>query len=177
MALLFYLPMLAAGVFVRAPGTLRVGDWPRLGLWLALALAASGGVILLSRASRLSAWGQRMAEEFHAVLGGLTAREILWLSLLSAFGEEILFRGVLHPRIGLLWAAALFAAVHFPFRRTMWPWTAFAFAMGLGLGWLTDLSGSLWPAILVHLTVNLFNLHDIVEDSPPGTAGQVGRGA
>jgi membrane protease YdiL (CAAX protease family) len=75
-----------------------------------------------------------------------------------------------------LWAAAaLFAAFHFPYRRAMLPWTAFALAMGIGLGWLTEWAGSLWPAIWVHFCVNYFNLHDIAGDGAEEPA-PLGRG-
>lgn len=167
LALVFYLPMLAGAFFLRAPGVLQVADGWRLGYALAAAATASVLLVLASgRAGRDTAWGRTLRDEFRSALGTLTSGEILWLSLLSAFGEEILFRGVLQPRVGLLWASLLFAAVHFPFRRALWPWTVFAGLMGLLLGGLTEWAGSLWPAILLHLCVNYFNLHDLAQAEP-----------
>jgi membrane protease YdiL (CAAX protease family) len=96
----------------------------------------------------------------------MASGEILLLSLLSAFGEEILFRGVLHPRLGLGLTALLFGAFHFPYRRQLLPWSLFALAIGVGLGLLTDAFTSLWPAILLHFLINYFNLHDIAEMQP-----------
>ena len=171
LSLVFYVPMLAGAFFLRPPGVLRVEDWEPFGWGLAAAVLASAAVIAASRwVSRRFAWGRAMRDEFRAVLGGMTSRDILWLALLSAFGEEILFRGILQSWLGLWPAAALFAGLHFPYRRAMVPWTVFALGMGMGLGWLTAWCGSLWPAILVHLSVNYFNLHDIAgegEAEPP----------
>lgn len=168
-SLLVYVPMLACAAFVRPPGTLSVGDPPALAWGLGSAALLGAACVLGSQwASRHTAWGGRLHEEFHAILGGLDSQRILVLSLLSAFGEEVLFRGVLQPRVGLLLATVLFAALHFPVRRALLPWTAFAFVLGLALGGLTIGVGSLWPAILLHFLVNYFNLHALAEDPPPG---------
>lgn len=163
-ALLFYAPLLAGVFFLVPPGELRVADWARFAWALGAAAAATVLLVLLSRwAARNTAWGQALRKEFRGVLGPLTSTEILWLSLLSGFAEEILFRGVLLGRVGLPWSSVLFAAAHLPWRQALWPWTAFAAAIGLGLGALTQWAGSLWPAIFFHLSVNYFNLHDLVE--------------
>ena len=176
LSVIFYVPMLAGGFFLRPPGVLRVEQWERFGWGLAMAAGASAAVIALSRwTGRHSGWGRALRNEFRAVLGPLNSTEILWLALLSAFGEEILFRGIVQSWAGLWAAAALFAAFHFPYRRAMLPWTAFALAMGIGLGLLTEWAGSLWPAIWVHFCVNYFNLHDIAGDGAEEPA-PLGRG-
>lgn len=169
LALAIYLPMMASGVLLRPPGTLRIGAWEALAIGLGAAIAGGAAVIFLSRAvSRHTGWGRILHRFMHDALGSLGSREILWLSLLSAFGEEILFRGVLHPRLGLWVCALLFAGFHFPFQRILIPWTVFAFVMGLALGGLTDAFGSLWPAIVMHFMINHVNLHDLVTHELPG---------
>ncbi len=171
LSLLVYGPMIASGVFVKPPGAFRVASLEALALGLGAAVALTAGTIWFSQVvSRRTAWGRRLRAEFGAVLGGLHSRHMLWLALLSGFGEEVLFRGVLQPRLGLLVATLLFGLLHFPFRRSLWPWTLFALAMGAVLGDLTAWSGTLWPAILLHFLVNYFNLHDLVQ-RPPARAG------
>lgn len=167
LSLYVYVPMLLLGVFVRPPGTLAVTDVRATALGLAAALALGALTVWGSRLSaRRTAWGRAMHREFRQVLGALSSREILALSLLSAAGEEVLFRGVLHSRLGLLITAVLFAALHMPFRRSLIPWTVFAFVLALVLGVLTTLAGSLWPAIVLHFVINYFNLHDIADAGP-----------
>jgi hypothetical protein len=164
LALVFYVPMLVGAVFLRPPGELLVTDWYRLGYALAAAVAGTAVLIYGSGwVAHRTAWGRRLHVEFRLALGPLTSDEILVLALLSGFGEEILFRGVLLGRIGLVWSSLLFAAMHFPFRRSLWPWTVFAGVIGVVLAGVTQWAQSLWPAIFIHLTVNYFNLHDIVE--------------
>ena len=162
LAVFFYLPMMASAFFARPPGTLVVQEPQRLALGLAMALAAGLVVVAASRffASR-TGWGRALRAELRSVLGTLGSREILLLALLSAFGEEFLFRGAIHPRLGLWGTALLFGAFHFPYRRQLLPWSLFALVLGVGLGAMTDLFGSLWPAILLHFVVNYRNLHDL----------------
>lgn len=164
LALCVYVPMGLAILWLKPAQLLTPTAWEPL----AVGLGAAGGMGLLvvlggRLAVRRTAWGRALHDTMSEALGPLRPRTILWLSLLSAFGEELLFRGVLHPRMGLWLGAALFAAFHFPFRRVLLPWTGFAFCMGLVLGLLTDLSGSLWPAILLHFMVNHINLHDLAQ--------------
>lgn len=98
LAWIFYLPMIATAVFVKAPGALRVEDWAALLQGAGTAVALGIGVVLLSRyLARNTEWGRALHVEFAAILVGLGSAEILALSLLSAFGEEILFRGCFMP--------------------------------------------------------------------------------
>jgi len=166
LAWIFYLPMIATAFLVQEPGTFRIGDWTRFAEGMGAALVGTAAVVLGSRwISRHTSWGRRLFAEFAQVLGGLNSRQILTLSLLAAFGEEILFRGVVQPWIGFWITAALFALFHFPAKRALIPWSLFAGVLGLALGALVIAFGSLWPAILLHFGVNFFNLHDLAERS------------
>lgn len=177
-AVLFYVPMLVSAAFVRPRSLLALGPGSDAlqaqGLGLAVAAGAGLLVVLGSRwVSRRTDWGRAMGVELTALVGGMGSGQVLTVSLLSAFGEELLFRGVALAYLGVWLQAVLFGLFHFPVRRALWPWTLFALAMGLGLGALTRWSGSLWPAVLLHFCVNYFNLHDLAEPSPepPPPAG------
>ena len=153
---------------MRAPAHLTTEDWAGLARGLALAGGLGLCVVMGSRwLTRRFEWASALHGELRELLGPLTSWEILLLSLLSAFGEEILFRGVMHPRLGLWAAALLFAAFHFPYRRSLVPWTFFALVLGVVLGWLTDTFQSLWPAIFLHFFINYFNLHELAGEAPP----------
>jgi membrane protease YdiL (CAAX protease family) len=130
--------------------------------WIAWSVAAALlalGVVVLSRwlGGRFS-WARDMEGEFLQVLGPLTPMEAVALALLSGIGEEAFFRGVLQPRLGLLWTTTIFGAVHVPFSVRLIPWTIFAWLMGLVLGLLFDWSGSLVPPVVAHALINGINL-------------------
>lgn len=168
LAWLFYLPMIATAFLAPEPGAFRIADWPRFWQGMAVAVGGIAAVVLASRwFSRRTGWGRRLLAEFASVLGGMDSRQILILSLLSAFGEEILFRGVVQPWLGIWITTILFGMFHFPARRALIPWSFFAAVLGLALGGLVFYFGSLWPAILLHFGINYFNLHDLALGAEP----------
>jgi uncharacterized protein len=72
--------------------------------------------------------------------------DLLLVATVAGIGEEILFRGVLHPLIGLFWSNVIFALVH-----AISPMYAFlAGLMGAYLGWIFDASGNLLAPIVTH---------------------------
>lgn len=165
LAFWLYLPMIAMGFFTRPPGAFGILRPTRLAMGMGLALALGAAVVWLSRLiSRHTEWGRNLRAEFHNLLRGLNSRQVLYLALLSGFGEEILFRGVLQPRLGWLWASLMFGMLHFPIRPFLIPWSLFALAMGFVLAAFTEAFQNLWPAILLHFMINYLNLHDLAED-------------
>lgn len=101
---------------------------------------------------------KRAATIMAEVFGPLTWKQALALAVFSGVGEELLFRGALWPHLGLIGTTCLFGLVHILPRRGLWGYPLFALAAGLMLGLLRDASGSVWPPILAHVTVNALNL-------------------
>ena len=67
-------------------------------------------VVFLSRwATHRLQWARVLHDEFQAVLGELTPREIFLLAAFSSVGEEMFFRGALLPIVGLGWSSLVFA--------------------------------------------------------------------
>jgi membrane protease YdiL (CAAX protease family) len=137
---------------------------------------AFGGVIVL--ASRASVgrfrWAQRLHAEFRPVARQLSSVDILVLAALSGLAEELLFRGLLQPLVGLLPQALLFGLVHQTRGPSRWVWAIWAAVVGLGLGALFQLTGSIWGPVLAHAMINAINLtylkhHD--PTPPPRTLG------
>jgi membrane protease YdiL (CAAX protease family) len=92
------------------------------------------------------------------VLGPLTWKQALIIGACSGVGEELLFRGALWPHLGLLGTTFLFGLVHVLPKKKLWGYPLFALGAGLLLGLLRDASGSVFPPILAHFTVNALNL-------------------
>ncbi|MDY0002206.1 MAG: CPBP family intramembrane glutamic endopeptidase [Polyangia bacterium] len=148
------------------------------------ALGAAAGLafgLLMVALSRLFTarfdFGKRLHMEFHEVLGSLRTRDAFWMALLSAVGEEALFRGVLQPAVGLWLTAAIFGLVHFPTRRGLLPWPLLAFGMGLAFGLIFEWGGDLGGPIVAHFVINFLNLRHIGRVSYPGYGGGWAPGA
>ena len=113
---------LGVGLFVRRDfrqSLRRLGlVRPTLGQ-LALGLAAAGALYLASDGlERLGMWltpglSRQLAQNTQGLFGHLTdPLSALTVGLAAGIGEEILFRGALQPRLGIVSTAVLFGVVH-----------------------------------------------------------------
>jgi uncharacterized protein len=131
------------GIFIRRNLSQTVS---RLGLvgpawWhVVLALAAAGAFFAFGQAmDALShAWTPDMARQVDTttqnLFGGLGGPVgIAAIALLPGICEEILFRGALQPRIGLIATALLFTSIHTQYGLSLDALSVFVIAIGLGL--------------------------------------------
>ncbi len=92
-------------------------------------------------------------------VGLLLAGTPLWFLAFVAFVgpvcEEILFRGLLVPRIGIVLSAAIFGLLHYGYGSTLGIDIIAAFIFGVIAGYTYKKTGSLYPSILAHILVNL----------------------
>jgi hypothetical protein len=124
-------------------------------LGLAIGLAVALATRFLTHSTQ---WARTLHREFHALVAGLGARDILLLAISSAVAEEAFFRGALQPMVGVVLQSLLFAAMHFRPQRRFLPWTAMSLVIGLGFGVLANWLGDLSAPIVAHFTINLVNL-------------------
>ena len=133
------------------------------------------GVITLTRWSVARyAWAQSLHRELRSVVCGIRASEIILLALLSSSGEELFFRSLLVPWLGVLPAGLLFGLVHQLPGPSRWVWVAWATLAGVGFGVLFALTGSLVGSLLAHALINatnLFFLRDHPLEVPPPSLG------
>jgi CAAX protease family protein len=140
-----FLILAAAGVglYIRRNPS---GSADRLGLvvpkwWhVAIALAAAGAFFAFSQLADWLAhvWTPDIAHQVDRttqhLFGGLdTPTGIAALALAPGICEEILFRGALQPRLGLLLTALLFASIHTQYGISLDALAVFIIAIGLGL--------------------------------------------
>lgn len=128
-------------------------------------------VVALSRWSvQRFTWAQRLHRELRPFACGLDGTGIIVLALLSALGEELLFRGLLQPWMGLWPQALLFGLVHQMPGPSRWIWVSWALCVGLVLGVLFALTGSLLGPIAAHALVNGLNLQFLKSHEPAAGA-------
>ncbi|MFQ4140419.1 CPBP family intramembrane glutamic endopeptidase [Nodosilinea sp. PGN35] len=124
-----------------------------LGLGLAITLA-SGMVYRLWPAYRNSA-----DTYLTMVLQPLQWPDLIWLGLLPGLSEELLFRGVMLPAIGMnslgiAVSAASFGVLHLSSLQ-QWTYVVWATAIGLVLAIAAVLTGNLLVPIVAHTVTNL----------------------
>ena len=95
---------------------------------------------------------ERIGKVSNALFGGLISPVgALTIGLSAGLGEELVFRGALQPRFGLLFTAFLFAVIHVQYGFS--PAVFEVFALGLALGVLRQ-RGNLTMAIALHTLYN-----------------------
>lgn len=104
------------------------------------------------------AWARRLHSELRPIARSVSFVGVLVLAGLSALGEELLFRGLMDPWLGLVPQSLLFGIVHQIRGPSRWVWVAWATAVGLVLGLIFELTGSLLGPIVAHAAINGFNL-------------------
>jgi len=109
------------------------------------------------------------------LLGPCSVAGALYLALITAFGEELFFRGGIQPFAGLFLTSVLFGLLHVGQDGPVSAWSIWAWVAGLLLGWMYDATGSLWPSIITHFGVNAVSLLSVrrayrgwVEHAGPG---------
>lgn len=149
-----------AAFFKAAPAKLLTGADPAYGLAIGL-LAGVLGAVASEIFTRKTHWGRALARLLHQILGGLHVVDAILLALLSAVGEELLFRGVLLPYVGLASSSAIFGFAHLVPRKRLWVWSIWATAAGLAFGWMAIATGGLLAPIAAHFAVNAAGLVSI----------------
>jgi membrane protease YdiL (CAAX protease family) len=138
---------------------------------LALGLTFGGAVAALTRflVPRLG-WARALHLELRPLARGLPTSGIVALALSSSLGEELLFRGLLQPWLGLWLQALLFGLVHQLPGPSRWVWVAWATVVGLVFGAMFQLTGSLAGPLAAHALINALNLAFLRSHDP-----EVGR--
>ena len=132
-------------------------DLPAL-LWslaLALGITITSGIIY-----RL--WGayRRSADVYlEMVIKPLMWTDLIWLGLLPGLSEELLFRGVMLPALGLNLTAVFISSILFGVLHLsgngQWPYVLWAGIVGFALGYCALVTGNLVVPVVAHITTNL----------------------
>ncbi|MDI3281598.1 MAG: CPBP family intramembrane metalloprotease [Bacillota bacterium] len=117
--------------------------------------AGLAGAVLVLLLYRLWPGFRRSAESVLALFRQLSLPVLAVVSLLSALGEEALFRGALQPILGLWGAALVFALVHTGLKRELWAYGVTAFLVGVLFGLAYQFTGELWSPVVGHALYNL----------------------
>ena len=89
------------------------------------------------------------------VLAGVPAFFLLFVGIIAPINEEIFFRGLLVPRIGIVISALIFASLHSAYNSTFGIEMIAAFIFAVAAGYIFKKTGSIYPTILAHILVNM----------------------
>ena len=134
----------------------------KMNVWLQLGLGVVGGFVLSGITWLMGKWKYLDDVNFDYTLRlgifNFSFQEILFLSFCAGVGEEIVFRGMIQPWLGILTTSFMFIALHGYLSYSSWPKVIFGFilfAVGTLLGILGAYVGLL-SAIVAHI------LYDVV---------------
>ncbi|MGE5894938.1 MAG: lysostaphin resistance A-like protein [bacterium] len=92
-----------------------------------------------------------LRREVYSLFSGSRLPDLVIISLIAGFGEEMLFRGVIQGKLGIVAAALLFGLAH-----SITPaYVVGAFCIGLYIGYLREAYDSLLVAIQLHFVYDL----------------------
>lgn len=133
------------------------------GIAIAQGIGLGLGITLTSSlAYWLWAGYRRSAEQYlQLVLKPLVWADLIWLGLLPGLSEELLFRGVMLPALGLnvmalLLSSCCFGILHYSGTQN-WAYVFWAAAVGGVLGGAALLTGNLLVPIVAHIFTNLIS--------------------
>ena len=163
--------------------------WSNIGVALLVTIVALPGLNLLMSINDIPQLPQWMLEaeesaervmklmvDNHSPLAILA--NIIVISLMAGFGEEMFFRGLMQRHLtritrnqvaSIIITALIFSAIHFQFKGFL-----ARFALGAILGYLYAYSGSLWVAITAHAFNNFLAITGMMlglDESPLDTVG------
>jgi len=139
----------------------------KMNVWFQLVFGIAGGCILSGITWLMGKWKylDQVNFDFTLRLGifNFSKQEILFLSFCAGVGEEIVFRGMIQPWLGILTTSFLFIALHGYMSYSSWPKVIFGlilFAVGTVLGILGEFVGLL-AAIVAHIIYDIVAFHRI----------------
>ena len=161
--ILLVLSLVIAGLQDRYGEIFGFPGWSLFGTHLLLGGLMAAFVLATARALRGTFhWARLLEDEFRRFLSPLSPTDALALAVASGFVEELFFRAILQPTLGL-WATSLgFGLLHYPMNRRMIPWTVMATLLGLMFGFVYLRTGSLFAVAVAHGLVNFVELMSIV---------------
>jgi len=173
--------LIAAGIALGTRGTLPLtlaSPWLPLeapkDVLYSLGLGTCFG-LLVAIGTRYSvprfAWARDLHRELRPLTHGLSGLGIVALAVTSSLGEELLFRGLLQPWLGLWLSALLFGVLHQRAGPSRWIWAGWAAVVGLVLGAIFALTGSLAGPLAAHALVNGLNLSYLKNHDPEPRRG------
>jgi len=134
---------------------------------LGLGICLGAGTIAATRTIvQRAEWARALHLALRPAVHGVDGGTLLALAVASGIGEELLFRGLLVPTVGIALSSLAFGLVHQIRGRARWWWMAWATLMGLLFALIFAATGSLAGPIVAHAAINAANLRYLRDNDP-----------
>lgn len=115
---------------------------------------------------RRAAWARALHAALRPTVHGAGDAWLLAVAIASAVGEELLFRGLLVPVVGVVLSSLVFGTLHQIRGPARWGWMVWATVMGLLFGGVFAATGSLAGPVVAHAVINAANLRFLRDNDP-----------
>ncbi len=144
--------------FITTP-SLPLGGAALVAASLALGAALAVLTVVATRwLVRRVVWARRLHETLRPAVKDASTGQLLGMAVMSGLGEELFFRGLLVPALGVVASSLLFGVLHQVPGRARFVWAGWATVMGLAFAAIFRLTGSLAGPVLAHVAINAVNL-------------------
>lgn len=152
---------------VACEGWLGARGVPSILLSMGLGLPLGSATIAATRiAVQRSQWAHALHAALRPTVSGAGDVTLFALAAASSAGEELLFRGLLVPLVGVVASSIVFGGLHQVRGRARWGWMGWATVMGFLFGALFAATGSLAGPLLAHAVINHSNLRFLRDNDP-----------
>jgi membrane protease YdiL (CAAX protease family) len=142
-----------------------------LGLGLLVGTVTVGATPALVRRWR---WARALHAALRPVVNGAGDGTLLAVALAGAAGEELFFRGLLVPLVGVTASSIAFASLHQIRGPARWGWMLWAGIMGLLFGAIFAATGNLAGPLVAHAVINHHNLRFLRDHNPAAPTRPLG---
>jgi len=144
-------------------------------LSVGLGLPLGSATIAITRVVvQRSRWAHALHAALRPTVSGTGDAALFAVAAASSAGEELLFRGLLVPIIGVVASSLVFGGLHQVRGRARWGWMGWATVMGLLFGTLFAATGSLAGPLVAHAAINHSNLRFLRDNDPHGRPRALG---
>jgi membrane protease YdiL (CAAX protease family) len=121
-------------------------------------------------------WGRALHEALRPAVRDADGVTLGCMALASGVGEELFFRGLLVPLVGVIASSIGFGLLHQVRGPARWAWAGWAGGMGMLFALVFTVTGSLAGSVLAHVAINAANLRYVRDVDPGGSPRLAERG-
>ena len=133
-----------------------------LGTSLVMGALFAGATIATTRlVLRTQPWARALHADLRPAVRFASGPGIVAMALASGIAEELVFRGLLVPVVGVVLSSVAFGLLHQVRGSARWAWAVWAGITGLLLAGIFVLTGSLAGPVAAHVAINLVNLRHL----------------